>query len=108
MRRMPTMNKISITDFLASIDRVKMQDELNLITQVVTRAKREGKFPSAWFIPIRDWCAVEGSECPEHLFKWHDASPKSVDIKQIANQKTVDQPKTFQGEGKENLTSDAI
>lgn len=95
------MKNITIIEFLASIDRVKMQSDLKLITQVVTRAKSEGKFPSGWFIPIRNWCADNGHDCPEYLFKWHDVKAEN---KRNANTRPANAVASFQGGGDKNVS----
>jgi hypothetical protein len=95
------MKNISIIEFLASIDRVKMQSDLMLITQVVTRAKSEGKFPSGWFIPIRNWCVDNGLDCPEYLFKWHDVKAEG---KQNAYTRPATAVASFQEGGNKNVS----
>lgn len=73
---------MTVRGFFGEINRRAFEDDLGYLTQVVTRAIANGHMPAHWYVPVRDWCAANGHDCPEYLFKWSRKSP----TKQNANE----------------------
>ena len=63
---------VCMTTIKKFIDDVGRRDiaELGFRQQEISRALRDGVFPSGWFPYLRKLCKVKDVELPEHLFRW--------------------------------------
>lgn len=61
---------INVREFLESVGREEIISRFGFRAQDVSRAAREGLFPSGWFPFIRDLCVERDLEVPDHLFRW--------------------------------------
>ena len=58
------------------VDEVGRRDiaKLGFRQQEISRALRDGVFPSGWFPYLRSLCRKKGVAVPEHLFRWSKIS----------------------------------
>ncbi|MDE4303995.1 hypothetical protein PXK30_03610 [Phaeobacter gallaeciensis] len=67
---------MTLKDFLEKVDRQRFQEATGFSAQLVSRAKKEGVFPAHWFWKVRKFCADNGAQVPEHLFRGHPEAVK--------------------------------
>ena len=77
------VKKITFDNFLKSVGRQRFQDDLGKSTQLVTRAKTDGKMPAHWFRDVRDWCVRNQVDVPEHLFRWDVSKQNANAVREI-------------------------
>lgn len=61
---------MSVREFLELVGRDEVISRFGFRAQVVSRAVKEGLFPSGWYPYIRELCEDQGVDVPEHLFRW--------------------------------------
>ncbi len=71
----------TVEQFISYVGRRRFQTNLELSTQLVSRAIKTGLMPSSWFIDVRGLCNDMGILTPDHLFRWKDKRH----VKQNAN-----------------------
>ncbi|MCF6271604.1 MAG: hypothetical protein L3J37_00220 [Rhodobacteraceae bacterium] len=63
-----------INTFIKKIGRSEIA-ALGLREQEISRAKREGVFPSGWYLSIKDLAERKGVELSPYIFKWSRKAP---------------------------------
>lgn len=65
----------TVSDLFAALKRDRITAETGIGPQVLSRAAVDNIMPSGWYPAIRDLCAHDGLDCPEHLFRWTPTKP---------------------------------
>jgi len=73
-----------INTFIKKVGRRKIA-VLGLREQEISRAKREGVFPSGWYLSLKALADREGVDLPPHLIKWSKKA-QSVAVEESAAQ----------------------
>lgn len=68
---------ICIREFLDGVGRDKIISRFGFRAQDVSRAARDGMFPSGWFPYIREICVEQNVDVPDHLFRWSRVPKKN-------------------------------
>jgi len=63
-----------IDTFIKTVGRSEIA-ALGLREQEISRAKREGVFPSGWYLAIKDLAERKGVDLSPDLFKWSRKAP---------------------------------
>lgn len=61
---------MNIRDFLELVGRDEITSRFGFRPQDVSRAVKDGLFPSGWYPFIRDLCVENEIDTPDHLFRW--------------------------------------
>lgn len=68
-----------VRELLDLLGRDEITARYGFRAQDVSRASKDGLFPSGWYPFIRELCREKGISTPEHLFRWSRVPDRKSD-----------------------------